>query len=45
MKVDKSNIKIINKALRELAQRYELIWEFFEDTPSEYEAKIGDAVF
>ncbi len=42
MQVNKSNIKKINKALGELAKRYELIGEYYEDKPSDYEVKIGD---
>ncbi|MFT6002383.1 MAG: hypothetical protein ACI95T_001144 [Flavobacteriales bacterium] len=42
MKVDKSNIKLINKSLGELAKRYELIGEYFDEKPSDYEVKIGD---
>jgi len=42
LKVNKSNIKKINNALGELAKRYELIGEYFDEKPSDYEVKIGD---
>ena len=43
MQVDKSNVEIINRTLGQLAKRYELLGECFEEDPSKYEVKIGDS--